>query len=114
MMGESNDFYNFVLDAYTVFKNEDGTTLKAAWELYKRYCEDANVPYPYSMRVFKTELMNYFDSYEERVRVGEDWVRSYYSGFKSEMFVKGMTDADTIKAKKESQKEEENIIIIYH
>ena len=112
MMGESNDFYNFVLDAYTVFKNEDGTTLKAAWELYKRYCEDANVPYPYSMRVFKTELMNYFDSYEERVRVGEDWVRSYYSGFKSEMFVKGMTDADTIKAKKESQNEEENIKLI--
>ena len=112
MMGESNDFYNFVLDAYTVFKNEDGTTLKAAWELYKRYCEDANVPYPYSMRMFKTELMNYFDSYEERVRVGEDWVRSYYSGFKSKMFVKGMTDADTIKAKKESQKEEANIKLI--
>ena len=112
MMGESNDFYNFVLDAYTVFKNEDGTTLKAAWELYKRYCEDANVPYPYSMRVFKTELMNYFDSYEERVRVGEDWVRSYYSGFKSEMFVKGMTDADTIKAKKESQKEEADVKLI--
>ena len=112
MMGESNDFYNFVLDAYTVFKNEDGTTLKAAWELYKRYCEDANVPYPYSMRMFKTELMNYFDSYEERVRVGEDWVRSYYSGFKSEMFVKGITDADTIKAKKESQKEEENVKLI--
>lgn len=112
MMGESNDFYNFVLDAYTVFKNEDGTTLKAAWELYKRYCEDANVPYPYSMRMFKTELINYFNSYEERVRVGEDWVRSYYSGFKSEMFVKGMTDADTIKAKKESQKEEANIKLI--
>lgn len=112
MMGESNDFYNFVLDAYTVFKNEDGTTLKAAWELYKRYCEDANVPYPYSMRMFKTELMNYFDSYEERVRVGEDWVRSYYSGFKSEMFVKGMTDADTIKAKKESQKEEADVKLI--
>lgn len=106
MMGESNDFYNFVLDAYTVFKNEDGTTLKAAWELYKRYCDDAKVPYPYSMRMFKSELKNYFNTFEERVRVGEDWVRSCYSGFKSEMFVKGITDADTIK-KKDKEKTDE-------
>ena len=33
MMGASNDFYNFVADAYHVFKKEDGTTLKAAWEM---------------------------------------------------------------------------------
>ena len=32
MMGASNDFYNFMEDAYHVFKKEDGTTLKAAWE----------------------------------------------------------------------------------
>ena len=88
MMGESNDFYNFVLDSYMVFSREDGTTLKAAWEMYKLYCEEAKVPYPYSMRVFKSELMNYFKNYEERVRLNEDWVRSYYSGFKKSIFKK--------------------------
>ena len=30
MMGASNDFYNFVIDSYHIFKKEDGTTLKAA------------------------------------------------------------------------------------
>lgn len=88
MMGESNDFYNFVLDSYMVFSREDGTTLKAAWEMYKIYCEEAKVAYPYSMRVFKSELMNYFRNYEERVRLNEDWVRSYYSGFKKSIFKK--------------------------
>lgn len=88
MMGESNDFYNFVLDSYMVFSREDGTTLKAAWEMYKQYCEEAKVPYPYTMRVFKSELMNYFRHYEERVRINEDWVRSYYSGFRKSIFKK--------------------------
>ena len=53
MLGASNDFYNFVIDSYHVFKKEDGTTLKAAWEMYKNYCDDAKVAYPYSQRVFK-------------------------------------------------------------
>lgn len=104
MMGESNDFYNFVLDSYTTFKNEDGMTLKAAWELYKRYCEEAKVQYPYPMRAFKTELKNYFKNYEERVRHGENWVRSYYSGFKSNIFEKEMSDSETVRKKNESQK----------
>ena len=32
MMGASNDFYNFVLDCFPVFKKENGVTLKCAWE----------------------------------------------------------------------------------
>ena len=35
MLGASNDFYNFIIDSYHVFKKEDGTTLKASWEMYK-------------------------------------------------------------------------------
>lgn len=103
MMGESNDFYNFVLDSFTVFKQDNGTTLKAAWELYKRYCDDAKVPYPYSQRVFKSELKNYFCEFEERVRVNEDWVRSYYSGFKTDLFEKEATDAATVRKKNEKR-----------
>lgn len=110
MMGESNDFYNFVLDSFTVFKQEDGTTLKAAWELYKRYCEDAKVPYPYSQRVFKGELKNYFKEFEERVRVNEDWVRSYYSGFRTELFEKELTDAATVRKRNDEEKETEKQI----
>ena len=38
MLGASNDFYNFVVDSFRVFKKDDRTTLKAAWEMYKVYC----------------------------------------------------------------------------
>lgn len=88
MMGESNDFYNFMLDSYAVFSKEDGVTLKQAWEMYKAYCEDAKVPFQFSRRVFKSELANYFRDFDERVTVGGESIRSYYSGFRKEMFSK--------------------------
>lgn len=87
MLGASNDFYNFVVDSYHVFKREDGTTLKAAWEMYKTYCDDAKVPYPFSQRIFKEELKNYFEDFQERFNLGDGTrVRSYYTGFKAGKF----------------------------
>ena len=86
MMGASNDFYNFMLDSYFVFKKEDSTTLKTAWEMYKTYCDEAKVAYPYSQRVFKEELKNYFREYKERYSIDNNRVRSYYSGFRFEKF----------------------------
>ena len=87
MMGASNDFYNFIIDSYSIFKKEDGTTLKAAWEMYKNYCEEAKVPYPYSQRNFKEELKNYFWDFSERFNFDDGTrVRSYYSGFRTDIF----------------------------
>lgn len=87
MLGASNDFYNFVIDSYSIFKREDGTTLKAAWEMYKTYVDEAKVPFPFSKRNFKEELKNYFWNYEDNV-ISEDGtkLRSYYSGFKTDIF----------------------------
>lgn len=82
MMGASNDFYNFMESAYFQFKQEDGTSLRAAWDMYRVYCDDAKVPYPYSMRVFKEELKNYFADYAERYTDADgNRIRSYYSHF---------------------------------
>lgn len=87
MMSASNDFYNFIIDSYTVFKKEDGTTLKAAWEMYKTYIDEAKVPFPFSKRNFKEELKNYFREYEDSVDAEDgSKLRSYYSGFKTEIF----------------------------
>ena len=93
MMGASNDFYNFVEDSYFVFKNDDGTSLKSAWERYKVYCEEAKVGYTSSMRVFKEELKNYFREYIERY-VLEDGtrIRNYYKGFIFDKFDKKLND----------------------
>ena len=93
MMGASNDFYNFVEDSYFVFKNDDGTSLKSAWERYKVYCEEAKVGYTSSMRVFKEELKNYFREYVERY-VSEDGtrIRNYYKGFIFDKFDKNLNE----------------------
>ena len=93
MMGASNDFYNFVEDSYFVFKNDDGTSLKSAWERYKVYCEEAKVGYTSSMRVFKEELKNYFREYIERY-VSEDGtrIRNYYKGFIFDKFDKSLNE----------------------
>lgn len=86
MLGASNDFYNFVMDSYLTFKNEDGITLKRAWEMYKMYCDDAKVAYPYSQRAFKEELKNYFKEYHERYMLDDTRVRNYYKGFREDKF----------------------------
>ena len=87
MLGASNDFYNFIIDSYHVFKREDGTTLKASWEMYKTYCDEAKVTFPFSQRIFKEELKNYFRDYKERFNLDDGTrVRSYYSGFRTEKF----------------------------
>lgn len=87
MLGASNDFYNFVLDAYPIFKNDNGTTLKAAWEMYKTYCDDAKVGYPFAKRVFKEELKNYFWDFKERGESPDGTkVTGYYSGFRTDKF----------------------------
>lgn len=91
MMSASNDFYNFIIDSYTVFKKEDGTTLKAAWEMYKTYIDEAKVPFPFSKRNFKEELKNYFRDYEDTVDSDDgSKLRSYYSGFKTDIFEEEM------------------------
>lgn len=93
MLGATNDFYDFVNDSYLVFKNEDGVTLKAAWEMYKTYCEEAKVAYPFSRRIFKEELRNYFHDYKERFTLADGTrVRNYYYGFISDKFEVGNPD----------------------
>ena len=93
MLGASNDFYNFVIDAYHVFKSQNGTTLKAAWEMYKNYCDDAKVSYPLSQRAFKEELKNYFHTYSDRFNLDDgSRVRSYYEGFKTSIFEENHTE----------------------
>lgn len=84
MIQKTNDFYNFIEDNYDLFAHVDsnGLVLKTAWLRYKQYCEDANIAYPMSMRVFKDELKNYFEDFKDRYN-GQ---YSVYFGFLKEKF----------------------------
>lgn len=100
MLGASNDFYNYVIDSYFVFKKEDGVTLKAAWEMYKTYCDEAKVGFPYSQRIFKEELKNYFRDYKERFNCEDgSRVRSYYIGFRTEKFEEKSVEEEPVPTK---------------
>jgi hypothetical protein len=82
MLSSTNDFYNYVMDVYDVFRENDETTLRAAYDLYRLYCDDAKVPYPYSRRIFKEELKNYFKEFYERGTTKDGiQVRSLYKVF---------------------------------
>ena len=110
MMGATNDFYNYILESYSVFRREDGTTLKTAWEMYKVYCDDAKVPYPLAQRGFKEELKVYFKDYKERFVLPDGTrARSYYSGFKWQQFDDmEEEEPDTITPVVAEQKEKSN------
>ena len=95
MMSASNDFYNFMIDSYHIFKRDDGTTLKAAWEMYKTYVDEAKVPYSLSKMHFRSELMNYFREFNERFTSDNgERARSYYSGFRTEKFETGESKSE--------------------
>ena len=95
MMYQTDEFYNFVSAHYDVFRDEDGITLRRAWELYKNYCADVNITKLMRYSSFREELRMYFDKFEDRVKIDDEWVRSYYSEFKgiptSTAFVPDMT-----------------------
>lgn len=112
MMGASNDFYNFILDSYPIFKRENEITLKSAWEMYKTYCDDAKITYPFTQRIFKEELKNYFHDYADRVDLENgSKIRSLYSGFRSDKFEKqlGKKKSDEKHVKLIEFKEQESI-----
>ena len=86
MMGASNSFFNFMLDHYHVFDQQDAVSLKQAWEMYKVYVEEALEKYPYAKMRFKEELRNYFKEYSERAEINGKIVRGYYSEFLRKKF----------------------------
>lgn len=99
MLGASNDFYNFVLDSYYIFKKDDGTTASIAWEMYKQYNDSARVQYPYSYRIFKEELKNYFREYHDEADNDAGKIKSFYNGFRAEKF-----EIEPIEKKEEEKK----------
>lgn len=84
MFGATNDIFNFIEDNFDFFEreSEEGIPLKIVWNRYKDYCEEAKIPYPMSMRIFKNELKDYFKEFLDRK--GNN--RNVYVGLLKEKF----------------------------
>jgi energy-coupling factor transporter ATP-binding protein EcfA2 len=83
MMFETDMFFNFVESHIDIFKNDDGTTLKAAYALYKEFCEDAGIApnKQLPMHRVREELKAYFHAFDREARVDGTHVRNWYSEF---------------------------------
>ena len=88
MIQKTDVFYNFVEDSFDTFFDQDSTTLKAAYAMYKIYYEDSGLEYKMPMYKFREELKDYFKEYWDVTRVDGKQLRSYYKGFLSEKFIK--------------------------
>lgn len=91
MMAKTNEFYDFVLEYYDQFCQEEYILLKTAWTWYKQYTEDANAYTKLSRKNFTTELSVYFETGPlDEWYVNDDGSRqhlsSVYRGFKQEKF----------------------------
>ena len=94
MMYKTDVFYNFVESNFDIFKDQNGCSLKQAWDLYKFYCDDTLVPNKLPRYKFREELKNYFKEYKERDFVNDQRVRSYYSGFLSNKFIDAIQNSN--------------------
>ena len=69
MISSTNDIFNFVEERVLPYsKPHVPEELSQLWPLYKSYCEEANISYPVTKRVFKEELKSYFEEFQERGR----------------------------------------------
>lgn len=88
MMYETDVMFNFIEHIYDLLYRDDGISLDKAWQLYKEFCEDALIRHKMQRHQFRSELVQYFDNFEERTEVKGVRVRSYYSGFRTHRFIK--------------------------
>lgn len=87
MMFKTDVFFNFVESCYPFFEKDDGTTLKAAYSLYKEYCDNTGLPNKIPMYRFREDLKDYFEEFLDRATLEDGTrVRSYYKGFKTYKF----------------------------
>lgn len=88
MIFQTDVFFNFVESCYDEFNAEDGVSLIRAYDMYKAYCDDSFVEFKLAKYKFREELKNYFDIFQDRARIGDKQVRSWYSGFQREKFTR--------------------------
>jgi len=82
MMMLTDTFYNFVEAHFDIFKSTEAIQLKRVWELYKQYCEEANIIKRLQYHEVRDELSSYFEDFKDRYFMGDKEYRSVYIGFK--------------------------------
>lgn len=83
-MAKSDALMKFVLAHSNTFKEQDGTTLSQAWDLFKSYTEESGSKLDLDMTSFRESLKDYFEEFNDRAMFGGNMSRNVYAGFKNE------------------------------
>ena len=87
MMLQTDVFFNFIEANYDIFKAQNGTSLKQAYDLYKEYCNETLIDWKLPQYKFREELKNYFDEYHDRFYLEDGTrARSWFHGFHAQHF----------------------------
>lgn len=95
MMLQTDVFFNFIEANYDIFKQQNGTSLKQAYALYKDYCNETGIDRMLPQYKVREELRNYFEEFKDRAVVDGETVRSYYYNFTAHPFKTPSKDANT-------------------
>ena len=95
MMLKTDPFLNFIEYNYDIFKEQDGTSLKQAFTLYKQYAEESELGYKMAMFKFREELKNYFREFHDRKIIDGVPIRSYFEGFTAQPYKTPLPEDNT-------------------
>jgi energy-coupling factor transporter ATP-binding protein EcfA2 len=98
MMLQTDVFFNFIEAYYDIFKNQNYTTLKQAYQLYREFCDESGITNPRPQYKVREELRNYFDEFKDRGEIDGERVRSLYIGFNAEKFKFPKEDSENLPA----------------
>lgn len=96
MMFKTDPFFSYIEWYIDVFRDQDYTTLREAWDLYKAYAEEAQLTYKLTMPHFREALKDYFDEFHERAPHPSDgtMTRSVYIGFNGNAYKTPVPETD--------------------
>lgn len=83
MIIRTDVFYNYLMNNFELFHEQDGTSLKQAWALYKTFCDEGGYDWRLNLGKFRDELRNYFEHFSERSRINGVQLWNVYTGFKT-------------------------------
>ena len=86
MMSETNPVYNFVMEMYSDWGDNDKVTLAKAYSDYKDYVDETGIQYRMPRYRFKTELSRYFREFHDRIMLDGIPYRSLFIGFQNSKF----------------------------
>lgn len=86
MIYSTNHFFNFMEENYFIFSGSNGITVKNAYEMYRDFCDRNGITHPMPSHVFRSEIQNYFDYFDELKHIDGKLVRSWLSGFRQQEF----------------------------